>query len=163
MAAPSEFLPQQEGYLPKWLLLVSHTPHLRSPRRTRTKLIANLTQPTQVSLISLLNSVQAYTSPHYTRRIYLRSPSSVTHLSARTFGTWTAISALVRLYAAYDLSNPRMYELAFLTYAVAWVHFVTEWLIYGTAGMGAGLASTVCVSSGTLFWMWNVWGDYVVH
>ncbi|KAE8443893.1 hypothetical protein EG329_001302 [Mollisiaceae sp. DMI_Dod_QoI] len=148
----STYLPQHPGLLPQWLLLVS--------------------------LISVGNSIQAYTTLTFTSRVYAgwapskptpaknKSPSTTstspaTPLSSRTFGTWTLIQSIVRLYAAYHISNPQIYEMAFLTYAVAWLHFMSEWWVFGSARWGAGLAGPVFVASGSLVWMWLQWGFYV--
>jgi hypothetical protein len=128
--------------------------------------------PTQVSLVSVLNSVQAYISLAPTRKVYpgpspttastpAAALSPVTPLSARTFGTWTLISSIVRLYAAYHISNPQVYELAFWTYGVAWLHFGSEWFVFGSTRFGPGLAGPVVVASGSLVWMWSQWGYYV--
>jgi len=159
----SEYLPQHEGLLPKWLLFVS--------------------------LISVLNFIQAYTTLTFTRRVYSgttnpsSSPSStelqtsstvstsaasafpntspVTPLSARTFGTWTMVQSIVRLYAAYNIDNSAIYQLAFWTYAIAWGHFMSEWVYFKTARWGAGLAGPVFVATGSLVWMVAQWGYYV--
>ena len=81
--------------------------------------------------------------------------------AARLFGTWTLIQSLVRLYAAYNISNPRFYELAFLTYAVAWVHFMSEWMLYKSTRMQMGLFFPVVVANCSLVWMGMQWGYYV--
>jgi len=138
------YLPPHEGLLPKWLLLVS--------------------------VISIGNSIQAYNTLHYTARVYSGSailPGSktplnpVTALSARTFGTWTFLSSVIRLYAAYYIDNSAVYQLALWTYVVAFGHFVSEWLYFGTARWGKGLAGPVAVSTGSLVWMYLQWGWYV--
>lgn len=85
----------------------------------------------------------------------------MTPLSARTFGTWTAITAVVRLYAAYHIQIPVMYELALWTFGVAWAHFMSEWLVFKTTKMGSGLLGPFAVSTGTLIWMWLQWDYYV--
>jgi hypothetical protein len=85
----------------------------------------------------------------------------VTPLSSRTFGTWSLIQAFVRFYAAYNIDHPAFYQLAYLTYLVAFGHFMSEWFLYGTCRWGKPLAGPVIVSTGTLVWMWLVWGDYV--
>ncbi|KAH0155109.1 hypothetical protein KCU86_g20753, partial [Aureobasidium melanogenum] len=95
-----EYLPPAEGLLPKWIFFIS--------------------------IVSLGNSIQAYLSLGPTQKVYcgsktvpagvpastVPSTSPVTPLSARTFGTWTAITAIVRLYAAYNINSKPMYELA---------------------------------------------------
>jgi hypothetical protein len=67
----------------------------------------------------------------------------------------------VRLAAAYNLDHPTFYKLAFGTYVVAWVHFMSEWFIFKTVEWGAPLAGPVMVSTGTMVWMLNQWSYYV--
>lgn len=98
-----------------------------------------------------------------TREVYLQSGSEISALSSRIFGTWTIISAIVRLYAAYNISNPQLYQLAICAYAVAWAHFMTEWLVFKTAAWGRGLAGPIFISTGSLVWMLSQWGYYVVQ
>ena len=87
--------------------------------------------------------------------------SPVTPLSARTFGTWTAISSIVRLYAAYNIQAPVVYQLCFWTFVVAGFHFYSEWLVFGTARFGRGLAGPLAVATGSGVWMIAQWGGYV--
>ncbi|KAK6429989.1 ergosterol biosynthesis protein [Oleoguttula sp. CCFEE 5521] len=149
--------PLSGGLLPYWLLLTS--------------------------AISLANSIQAYTTLARTREVYAgpapstyKAPSNpltlmftaipnpnspVTPLSARTFGTWTALAAVIRFYCAYSLNDPRFYQLALWTYGVAWMHFVSEWWVFGSVRWGRGGASSITVATVTLGWMFSVWGSYV--
>ncbi|KAK8010931.1 hypothetical protein PG990_009896 [Apiospora arundinis] len=60
----------------------------------------------------------------------------VTPLAARLFGTYTLISAIVRLYASYHLHLEPVYMMAMSTYLVALGHFATEYFIYKTYYMG---------------------------
>ena len=120
--------------------------------------------PIQVSLISIGNSIQCYATLHFNQRIYNIDPTSankapekpssqVTALSARTFGTWTLLTAIVRFFAAYNLDQPAFYGLAFCTYLVAFMHFTLEWFVYGTTQWGAPLGGPVIVSTSTIAWM----------
>ncbi|CAD6446450.1 3549cedd-204f-4280-aecb-d0a7cea599e0 [Sclerotinia trifoliorum] len=148
----TSYLPQHEGVLPQWLLFISIT--------------------------SLFNTVQCYFTLHFNSQIYNAIPksntplskstsqsypptTSATPLSSRTFGTWTLITAIVRLQAAYHINNPQIYQLGYATFIVAWLHFMGEWLVFGTAKMGKGLAGPAAVSTATLIWMWMQWGFYV--
>jgi len=128
-----------EGLLPKWILIVS--------------------------AVSVANSIQTYSTLHFTQRVYTGAKGSnaspVTALSSRTFGTWTFLSAIIRLYASLDISNPKLYQLAFISYAVAFGHFLSEWLIFKTTTFGAGLAGPVFVSTGSMIWMLMQWDYYV--
>ncbi|MCJ1358990.1 MAG: ergosterol biosynthesis protein, partial [Icmadophila ericetorum] len=123
------------------------------------------------------NGIQTYTTLAPTKRVYSGTPppatsnssapsssSSSTYvnpLSARTFGTWTFLSSVIRFYAAYNISNPLMYQLAMWSYGIAFGHFFSEWLVYRTARWGAGLAGPVIVSTASLVWMLAQWGFYV--
>ncbi|KAH9868957.1 hypothetical protein J1614_008034 [Plenodomus biglobosus] len=137
------YLPPAEGLLPKWLLFVA--------------------------IISIGNSIQAYTTLTFTSRVYNPTPidppptipKHVTALSSRTFGTWTLLTSLVRLYAAYHINEPAMYQLAMWTYAVAWAHFMSEWWVFGTTRWGKPLAGPVLVANTSLLWMLMQWGWYV--
>ncbi|PSS25511.1 hypothetical protein M430DRAFT_115252 [Amorphotheca resinae ATCC 22711] len=156
----ASYLPQHEGLLPKWLLFIS--------------------------AVSIGNSIQTYATLSYTARVYSENPSlknppkksdstapssavsayshptsTVTPLSARTFGTWTLVQSMVRLYAAYNISNPQIYQMAYWTYVIAFAHFMSEWWIFGTTKWGAPLAGPVIVASSSLIWMWLQWEYYV--
>lgn len=116
-------------------------------------------------MVSIANSVQSYVSLKGTQEVYAgpaattdskvgkEQSSPVTPLSARTFGTWTAISSIVRLYAAYHICDPTIYEICMWTFAIAFMHFMSEWLVFGTARWSRGLAGPVFVATGTLAWM----------
>lgn len=130
-----QWLPQLPGILPKWLLFIS--------------------------VVSVFNSVQTYTSGlALTQRVYEAKPEQVTPLSARTFGTWTLVASIIRLYGAYYLNVPQIYELTFASYCIAFGHFGLEWLVYGTAKLGKGFAGPLIVSTATITWMWAQWGYY---
>jgi hypothetical protein len=70
----------------------------------------------QTALMSVGNSIQAYSTLHFTSRVYNPTsidpppavPKHVTGLSSRTFGTWTFMAAVIRLYAAYNITNAAM-------------------------------------------------------
>lgn len=127
------------GYLPHWLLFIS--------------------------VVSIFNSLQTYQSADLslTRRVYELAPrDQVTRLSARTFGTWTLITSVVRFYGAYHLvGNKQIYELCMWSFAVAGAHFISEWLVYRTCKLGKGLAGPLVVSSVSLTWMYLQKSFYV--
>ncbi|CZT19335.1 related to ERG28 Protein involved in synthesis of ergosterol [Ramularia collo-cygni] len=158
MSSLSSYLPPSEGLLPKWLLFIA--------------------------IVSIGNSIQCYISLDGSRAVYTgtdnnkkkpspkktspnpkpsesTSSSPVNALSARTFGTWTALSSIVRMYAAYNINNPQVYEICLWTYGIAFAHFFSEWLVFGSARWGKGLGSPVAVSTVTTVWMLSQWGYYV--
>ncbi|QKX60545.1 uncharacterized protein TRUGW13939_07690 [Talaromyces rugulosus] len=130
----SSFLPAEEGLLPPWLLFVS--------------------------VISTLNSVQSYISATYHQALYVGSPATKNEtpsspLASRTFGTWTLLSSVVRLYAAYNITNPVAYDLALWTYSIALAHFVSEWAVYGSAQLKGRFVMPMLFASSAVAWMWT--------
>ncbi|ONH66186.1 Ergosterol biosynthetic protein 28 [Cyberlindnera fabianii] len=130
------YIPHTPGILPKWLLFIS--------------------------VVSVFNSAQTYLGGiELTQRVYEAKPQQVTPLSARTFGTWTLISAIIRFYGAYHLRVPQVYQITFASYCIALFHFGTEWLIYKTVKPGKGFAGPAIVATTTVIWMWTQWNYYV--
>lgn len=117
------------GLLPKWMLFIS--------------------------IVSIFNSAQTYVSGvKLTQRVYSGKPDQVTPLSARTFGTWTVMASIIRLYGAYHIANPAVYDIALSSYILAGFHFGSEWLIFGTAKLkGGGLVGPLIVASSSIVWM----------
>ncbi|KAJ5506987.1 hypothetical protein LT330_007702 [Penicillium expansum] len=128
------YLPQAEGFLPKWLFFVS--------------------------VISALNSLQAYTTPEYTSLLYSNGKVPATPLSGRVFGTWTFLSAVIRMTAAYNITNPVAYNLGMWTYGIALSHFVGE-LVVGNASLKGRFLNPLIVASGSLAWMFTQRGAYL--
>ncbi|KAJ5902867.1 Ergosterol biosynthetic protein 28 [Penicillium taxi] len=120
------YLPPSEGLLPKWLLFVS--------------------------VVSAVNSVQSYVSPDYTSKLYTNGALAVGALPGRVFGTWTFLSAVIRMTAAYNIDSPIAYNLAIWTYAIALAHFTGE-LIFGNAVLKGRFLSPLIVASSSVAWM----------
>ncbi|EAU85485.1 hypothetical protein CC1G_06386 [Coprinopsis cinerea okayama7 len=128
-------LPQSEGWLAYWQLVVAAT--------------------------AVFNSLQNFVTLKLTRRIYNKNPQPVTPLQARTFAVWTLTSAVVRAYAAYNITNKVIYDMAFFTYLIAFGHFSSELLIFRTASINPGVISPVIVSTTSLAWMFLQYDFYV--
>ncbi|PPQ67517.1 hypothetical protein CVT25_006058, partial [Psilocybe cyanescens] len=132
----SKDLPTSAGWLAYWQLLVATT--------------------------AVFNSVQNFVTLKLTRRIYNNvAPTSVTALQARTFAVWTLTSAVIRGYAAYNINNKIMYDMALLSYLIAFGHFSSELLIFRTARINPGVISPVIVSTTSLVWMFTQYDFYV--
>jgi len=99
---------------------------------------------------------QSAINTHRNRIILLVSP-----LSARTFGTWTLLSAVIRFVGAYHLSSQPVYYITLSSFVLAGFHFVSEWLVYKTAKLGAGLYGPLIVATVTTVWM-TLQKDYYV-
>lgn len=89
----------------------------------------------QLGFLAALNVVIAFSSRNLEmyRDIYDVAPQHVNPLSAHMFGAWTAISAAVRFLTASDVHNAPLYFLTCFSLATAVAHFLTEWLVFGTA------------------------------
>ncbi|KAI5862064.1 transmembrane domain-containing protein [Durotheca rogersii] len=90
-----------------------------------------------------------------------RTQDQVTPLAARLFGTYTLISAIVRIYASYNLHLAPVYNIALWTYAVALVHFGSEWAIYRSARLGAPILFPFFFASVGIVWMVSQYNFYV--
>lgn len=128
-------LPTASGFLPKWQFFVAAT--------------------------ALFNSVQNLFGTTLTKQVYAGKPAEVTGLQARTFASWTLVSAIVRLYGAYYIHEKAVYELAMWTYAVAMLHFVSEWLVFGSAKLSRGLIGPLIIAPLSLTWMVAQYDHYV--
>ncbi|EGV66200.1 hypothetical protein CANTEDRAFT_112697 [Yamadazyma tenuis ATCC 10573] len=117
------------GYLPHWLFFIS--------------------------VVSIFNSVQAYFSTDLSKKVYSNaSPSEISPLGVRTFGTWTFITSIVRLYGSwYLVGNKQIFELCFWSFFVAFTHFNLEWLVYKNCKFDKGLAGPFLVSTISMIWM----------
>ncbi|KAF9525691.1 hypothetical protein CPB83DRAFT_818248 [Crepidotus variabilis] len=132
----SSFLPTSAGNLAYWQLFVAVT--------------------------ALFNTVQNFVTVKLTRRVYNNVPeNSVTPLQARTFGVWTLTSAVIRLYAAYHIHDKSIYDMAFLTYLIAFGHFSSEFFIFRTCQLSTGILGPFVVSTTTLIWMFSQYEFYV--
>lgn len=116
------------GYLPHWLFFIS--------------------------VVSIFNSVQAYFSTDLTKKVYSSAPESeITPLGVRTFGTWTVIASIVRLYGSWYIGSKPIYDLCLWTFFVAFTHFNLEWLVYKNCKFDKGLAGPFFVSTISMCWM----------
>ncbi|OJJ46782.1 hypothetical protein ASPZODRAFT_132936 [Penicilliopsis zonata CBS 506.65] len=134
-----EYLPQGPGILPKWLFFVS--------------------------VVSAASTLSAYANPSYVAELYngrtSQGESYTNAFSGRVFGTWNLVSCVVRMYAAYNIAEPVVYDLAMWTFGIALLHFTGEWLIFGTAQLKGRFVSPMIVASSCLLWMFTQRGGYL--
>jgi len=128
-------LPQSVGWLANWQLFVAAT--------------------------AAFNTIQNFSTLNLTRRLYSGSSETVTPLQARTFAIWTLTSATVRFYAAYNINEKIIYDLALFTYLFAFGHFVSETFIFRTAKLNIPVLSPIIVASASLLWMITQYDFYV--
>lgn len=85
----------------------------------------------------------------------------VTPLAGRLFGTYTLVISVVRLYVAYNISSPPMYQLGIMTYVVAWAHFVSEMVLFRTMYLGGPQSLPLFFATLGIVWMSAQYGYYV--
>ena len=114
-------------------------------------------------MITVANAIQCYRSPAFARRTFdgPASGNEVTPFAGRLFGSWNLLSALLRLYAAYNITNKHLYFLALCTYLIVLNQFAVELLFFGTMKVGKGLAPPLCVATTSVVWMLVQWSFYV--
>ncbi|RIA98472.1 Erg28-like protein [Glomus cerebriforme] len=106
-----------------------------------------------VSILAIFNTIQNFVTLSLTKRVYSARPDQVTALTSRTFAIWTLLSAIIRIYAAYNITEVNIYQIAIWTYIIAWSHFISEFLIFKSTKISAGWLSPVIVSTLSLTWM----------
>lgn len=109
-------------------------------------------------MVSFLNTTQAYASSAYTSQLY--AGTRATPHAGRLFGTWTFLSSIIRIYGAYFITERPVYDLTMASYGVALTHFVSEWLVFGTAKPRGRFLGPLVVASASLAWMWTQRGFY---
>lgn len=90
-----------------------------------------------------------------------KAQDQVTPLAARLFGLYTFFAGVIRMYAAHDISNRALYQLAFITHAVASAHFISELTVYKTMRLtGPQMFPLIAGTSGSL-WMALQYSHYI--
>ncbi|CAF9907970.1 MAG: ergosterol biosynthesis protein [Heterodermia speciosa] len=122
-------LPEHQGWLPYWLIVVSG--------------------------FGVLNMTQCYRSSAFARRTFdgPASAAEVTPFAGRLFGSWSLLSCIMRLYTAYNVENKDLYILTLVTYLIVLGHFAGELFVYGTMKIGKGLAPPLFVATTSVIWM----------
>lgn len=116
---------QSTGLLPYWLVYVCWRP-------SRPSLFTESLR--QTSLSAFIHSIVCYVAPVSTSLRQFSGPKRPppTQLLAHVYSVKNIYTAAIRGYAAYDIKNGALYDLAILTYiGVLWL-FVSELAVYGT-------------------------------
>jgi hypothetical protein len=90
-----------------------------------------------------------------------KARDQVTPLAARLFGTWTLITGIVRIYTAYDVHSPALYQLGVLTHALAAAHFTSELLVFRTLRLTGPQFFPLFAGYGGTIWMIMSYSQYV--
>ena len=96
-----------------------------------------------------------------TPRIYARARDQVSPLMSRMMGTWTTTSAMIRIYAAYNINNPAVYQLCMISFMIALISFGLEVFVYKTAPLSSpGVYPAIIMSSIMFAWMYSSYDFY---
>ncbi|EOX97247.1 Erg28 like protein [Theobroma cacao] len=80
------------------------------------------------------------------------SKSQVTEVHGRTFGIWTLLTCTLCYLCAFNLENKALCLVTFLSFVYAFVHFLTEYLIYGTTTV-RNLSAVSFFAGTSIIWM----------
>ncbi|ORY58198.1 Erg28 protein [Pseudomassariella vexata] len=159
-----EYLPQGQGFLPHYMFTLSViavgnslqnyiTLHF-SRRFYNGQFIPNPSLPPKITTVNPEDSTKklipatASNTPKDAATM-----DQVTPLAARLFGTYTLISAIVRLYASFHLDKEPVYMMAMWTYLVALGHFVSEGAVYKTYYLGGPQLMPLFFATTGVAWM----------
>jgi hypothetical protein len=112
--------------------------------------------------LALYNALQCFIpSMRLTPRIYARARDQVSPLMSRMMGTWTTTSAMIRIYTAYNINNPAVYQLCMISFMIALISFGLEVFVYKTAPLSSpGVYPAIIMSSIMFAWMYSSYDFY---
>lgn len=85
----------------------------------------------------------------------------VTPLAARLFGVYTILAGVIRMYGAYRVHDPVLYQLCLFTHLLAAAHFTSEAFVYKTVRLGWEHAMPFTAAFSGSLWMILQYGHYV--
>jgi hypothetical protein len=167
-----EYLPPTNGYLPWYMFTLSliavgnsvqnyMTLHF-SRRFYNGQFVPNPALPPRTSTFNPEDSTSKLVPATLSNTTKGgRTVDQITPLAARLFGTYTLISAIVRIYASYHLDLEPVYMMAMWTYIVALGHFVSEGAIFKTYYPGLPQFLPFFFATTGTMWMATHKGFYV--
>ncbi|KAI0161935.1 transmembrane domain-containing protein [Hypoxylon sp. FL1284] len=172
MDALQAFLPPAKGFLPYYMLVTSilavgnsmqNYMTLHYSRRLYTgQFVPNAALPAKTATFNPDDSTQKLVPASASSNSKgARTQDQVTPLAARLFGTYTVVSAIVRIYASYNLHVAPVYNITLWTYVVALAHFGSECFVYKTAHFAGPVALTFFFASVGIAWMTSQYNFYV--
>ncbi|KAH9908324.1 transmembrane domain-containing protein [Xylariomycetidae sp. FL2044] len=171
MDALKEYLPPAKGYLPYYMLglsiiavgnsLQNYLTLHYSRRLYNGQFVPNASLPPKTASFNPEDSTQKLVPAGSQTTKEGRTQDQCTPLAARLFGTYTLISAIVRIYASYHLDLAPVYNIALWTYIVALVHFASEWAVFKTAYLGPPVLFPFFFATVGIAWMASQYSFYV--
>ncbi|KAI0388610.1 transmembrane domain-containing protein [Xylariaceae sp. FL0594] len=165
------YLPQGQGYLPYYMFglsvisvgnsLQNYLTLHYSRRLYNGQFVPNPSLPPKSTSFEPEDSINKLAPASSANAKGGRTTDQVTPLAARLFGTYTFITAVVRLYASYNLHLAPVYHMALWTYIVALSHFGSEWAVYRTAYISPPILFPFFFASVGIIWMVSQYSFYV--
>ncbi|KAI1815838.1 transmembrane domain-containing protein [Poronia punctata] len=165
------YLPHSEGYLPYYMFglsviavgnsLQNYLTLHYSRRLYNGQFVPNPSLPVKSANFEPEDSTSKLSPASTSNTKDGRTTDQVTPLAARLFGTYTFISAIVRIYASYNLHLAPVYNIALWTYIVALFHFGSEWAVYRTAYIGPPILFPFFFATVGILWMTSQYNFYV--
>jgi hypothetical protein len=107
-----------------------------------------------VAVTAVANTLRCYTSTTFIGdNIFKLAPDEATGVASRAFGTWTALSAVIRLMFALNPRNREIRQLTLFTFVLAFGYFASEVFVYKVAPLTFGTVAPLAISSITAVWM----------
>ncbi|KAI8628322.1 hypothetical protein F5Y19DRAFT_476727 [Xylariaceae sp. FL1651] len=171
IGALKAYLPPAKGYLPYYMLglsiiavgnsLQNYLTLHYSRRLYNGQFVPNSSLPPKSASFDPEDSIHRLTPASATNTKGGRNIDQVTPLAARLFGTYTLISAIVRIYASYNLHLAPVYNIALWTYIVALLHFGSEWAVFRSAYIGPPILFPFFFATIGIIWMTSQYSFYV--
>ncbi|EDV23692.1 putative ergosterol biosynthetic protein 28 [Trichoplax sp. H2] len=106
-----------------------------------------------IATIAFVNSTQCYLQGEFVHQRMYTETKEATLLQARTFGTWTLLASVIRIYCAFDIYNKTLYMVTFWSFIIVLAHLLAECYIYHTAAFTPGVIAPLIISSLSSVWM----------
>ncbi|GAB5030483.1 ergosterol biosynthetic protein 28 [Nannochloropsis oceanica] len=93
-----------------------------------------------VASLRVLSVVLGYLQPAtLAKSVFGLATDQVTPLTARTFGIWTLLSAIITLMCALNIESGPLYRTTMASFAVALLYFVLEVGVYHTVDVRSAM------------------------
>ncbi|KAI0000615.1 ergosterol biosynthesis protein-like protein Erg28 [Xylariaceae sp. FL0662B] len=155
----TSLLPQEPGLLPYFMLYVGYLetefPSLNVQVRTNVG-------SHQESFAAAVHTIVCYWGTPRAALVQFSAPGAPPPhpLLAHVYGVKNFYTSLIRFYAAYNMSNPLLYDLALMTQVGVLFLYVTEVFVYKNARVREAIFPYVTAGGGTI-WMMMQRDSYV--
>ncbi|XP_072030382.1 ergosterol biosynthetic protein 28 homolog [Amphiura filiformis] len=101
-----------------------------------------------IGITALGNTISSYLNGELlSETIFTQKPELVNALVGRLFGTWTLLSAFVRVLCAVHIDSKPLYEVSMFSFLLAFAYFASELYIFKTIHVTFGPLSALVIST----------------